>query len=476
MNIKVKFGFLALIIILIQSCIKFIGVLLTGSLSFLSETIDTFTDIFFVSLTIYALFQSQKPPDYHHMYGHAKIDSIGAMIQGIVLINIYILLIVNAINSILSQSYYVANADIGFLLIIISFFINILFSRYLILQGKKRESLILKIQGLNLFQDAIRAVIVIINFLLVLFFNFKILDPYFSIALSIWIIISALQLAKEGIKNVIDENPIDVQLIENMKREIMTLDHVISVEDLKIRASGKNLFLELNLSVEDHISVVHANEISKLVREMGKNYFPLYKAEIIIEMNPLSSEPSLSDRIINLLYSMKSEFPVISEVKDLNIFRIEDNYFISLSIVVDDKLSLAEAHKVCHDFESQLKEQVPLISRIITHIEAKPVPKKILEDQVICTSIEPEELNKIQEKIGEILQTIPEVKEYHKLEVWNALSSCILELHILFDGHLNISTVHDLITKIEQKLRNNLEIDNLKEIIIHSEPLNNTIN
>jgi cation diffusion facilitator family transporter len=472
MDIKVKFGFLALLIILIQSSIKLFGVLITGSLSFLSETVDTLTDIFFVSLTIFALHQSQKPPDIEHMYGHSKIDSVGAMIQGIILINVYVFLIINAINSILSQSYGVVNADIGFVLILVSFGINLIFSRYLMFQGKKRGSLALRIQGLNLFQDAMRAVFVIINFFLVLFFNLKILDPYFSIALSIWIIISAYKLSREGVKNLIDVNPIDIQILENLKSEIAGLEHVISVQDLKVRASDKNLFLELNLLVEDHISIVHANEISKFVRELGRQYFPIYNVEAIIEMNPLPSEPSLSDTIINLLYSIKSEFSEISEVKDLNIFRVEQNYFVSLSIVVDENLTLTEAHDISNNFETQLKEQVPKISKIITHIEAKPI-NPIPSSELICTNLEPKDLTFVKDEIAKVLKLVPEVKDFHKVEVWNAFQSCTLELHILFDGNLNISKVHDLISTIEQKLKKNLSLEKLREIIIHSEPVNN---
>jgi divalent metal cation (Fe/Co/Zn/Cd) transporter len=43
---------------------------------------------------------------------------------------------------------------------------------------------------------------------------------------------------------------------------------------------------------------------------------------------------------------------------------------------------------------------------------------------------------------------------------------------VLFDGNLNISKVHDLISDIEQKLKKSLFLENLKEIIIHSEPVN----
>jgi len=471
MDIKIKYGIIAFVIIIIQSILKTVGVLITGSLSFLSETIDTLTDIFFVSLTIYSIYVSQKPPDFEHMYGHSKIDSLGGLVQGIILINVYSVLIFIAIQAILTSTYGIINPDWGFLILIISFIINLITSRILIWQGKKQNSLSLKIQGLNLFQDSLRALIVIINFIITLFFNIQFLDPYFSIALSIWIIISSVNLSREGIKDLLDVNPINALIIEEMKVSIFNLDHVNGVEDLKIRFSGKTLFLEIRLSVEDHISVIHANEITKNIRALSKKFFPSYNVETLVEMNPLSGESSLGEKILNLLYTMKSEFEEISDFKDLNVFRIENNYFLSLAIVVDDNLSLEEAHELSSLFEEQLKEQVPFISRIITHIESKATLKKSLTDHLVCIPIEPEKKKEIQGALDSLLKSIPEVKGYHGLEFWAALDFCVLELHVFFNGALNISRVHILITEIEQRIKNTLKIENLTEIILHSEPL-----
>jgi len=471
MDIKIKYGILALFIILIQSSLKLIGVMITGSLSFLSETVDTLTDIFFISLTIYSLHVSQKPPDFQHMYGHSKIDSVGGLVQGVILVNIYSILIFIAIQSILTSSYGVINPDLGLMILAISFIINLVFSRVLIRQGKRQKSLSLKIQGMNLFQDSLRALIVIVNFMFTMFLNIQFLDPFFSIALSVLIIISSIILSREGIKNLIDENPINSLILEEIKISVFNLDHVNGVEDLKVRFSGNTLFLEIRLSVEDHISVVHANEITKAIRTLSKKYFPSYNVESLIEMNPSSGESSLGEEILNLLYTMKSEFKEISDFRDLNVFRIENNYFLSLAIVVDDSLSLEEAHELSSLFERQLKEQVPFISRIITHIESQTMLKKSLADHLVCAPIEPQNKREIQDKIYKLLKKIPEVRGYHGLEFWAALDFCMLELHVFFDGALNISRVHTLITDIEQQIKNTLKIENLKEIILHSEPL-----
>ena len=438
MNSKLKFGLFTLVVVIFQSTIKLFGVLLTGSLSFLSETADTFTDILFVSITLYSLYTSQKPADYEHMYGHSKIDSISGLIQGVILINIYGLLIYNAIQVVLSNKLKVLNPEVGLIILTISFIVNLVFSRILISEGREQKSLTMEIQGLNLFQDSMRAIIVIFSFIFA-YFNIIFLDPILSIILSIWIIIGAFKLAKGGVKDLIDTNPVSAIIIEKLRTEIFAFEHVVGVHNLKVRATGKTLFLEVNLSVEDHISIVHANEIIKSIR--------------------------------NSIYSMKSEYPDIINFKDLNVFRLEDEHFISLIVVINDSLSLTEAHEISSHFESELKKQAPYISRVITHIEGQRYGKAMSSNQIKCADVGPEMLKQIGELIEEVLKKHPQVKGYHGLEFWATLDYCILEMHVFFDGSLNILQIHSYISELEKKIREELGIDNLDTIFLHSEPI-----
>ena len=197
-----------------------------------------------------------------------------------------------------------------------------------------------------------RALLVFLSFLLS-YLNLVFLDPIFSIILSVWIIIGAFKLAKEGIRELTDTNPINTMIIEDMRLKIFDLEHVIGIHNLRVRASGKFLYVEVHLSVEDHISVVHANEIITAIRNMSKKNFPLYQVECIVEMNPVASEKSIGEGLINLIFSMKSDYPNIINFKDLNIFSIENNYFISLIVIVDEELSLNVAHEACSQFEKE---------------------------------------------------------------------------------------------------------------------------
>ncbi len=470
MNIKLKFAVLTLVVILFQSALKLIGVLITGSLSFLSETADTLTDIIFVSITLYSLYYSQKPADYEHMYGHSKIDAISGLIQGIILMNIYVVLIYNAILTSITGNFLIINPEVGLLLLIISFIVNFTFSRMLISRGKRHKSLTMEIQGLNLFQDSMRAIIVLISFVFA-YFNIIFLDPILSILLSIWIIIGALKLTKGGVKELTDTNPISTIIIEELRQKIFGLEHVVGIHDIKIRTSGKTLFLQVYLSVEDHISIVHASEIIKSIRSMSEKIFPLYEVECIVEMNPMASEKSIGEGLINLILSMKSEYPTIENFKDLNIFRIGNEYFISLIVIVDENLSLLNAHEICSHFEDEIKKQAPLISRVITHIESQPHSEILIPNQIKCADVGPEMIKDISESVEKVLRAHSHVKGFHRVEFWATMDYCILEAHVFFAGSLNISQIHDYISELEVKIKEELGIDNLDRIFLHSEPI-----
>ncbi|MBY9007812.1 MAG: cation diffusion facilitator family transporter [Candidatus Lokiarchaeota archaeon] len=470
MNIKLKYGIFALLIIIFQSIIKLTTLIITGSLSTLSEALDTIIDIVFVSIILYSIYQSQKPPDYEHMYGHQKIDSVGGLVQGIILIILYIFLIFNAIQAIIYVSFHIDNPETGFQLLIVSFLVNIIFSRILIWQGRISKSIALEVQGLNLFQDSLRTIIILLSFFMAMFFDIIFLDPYFSIIISIWVIYGAVSLSYKGITHLIDVNPINAIILEEIRRNIFKLDYVNGVEDLRVRSSGNQLFFEIYLSVEDHISIAHARKITNSIRAMNKKYLPNYNVETIVEMNPLGGEAVIGEKIYNLLYSMKIEFPEIIEIKELNIFSIEEKYFISVTIIIENNLTLEYAHDICTKFENELKNQEPSIYRIITHMEAGTKKEKS-SNQLICRNLDEIEKNKIKLLIDNILVRNEFIKGYHGFELWEIMDFCILELHVFLDGSLNIELVHKYISDIEKKIRENLKIANLQEIIIHSEPI-----
>ncbi|MFX1239035.1 MAG: cation transporter dimerization domain-containing protein, partial [Promethearchaeota archaeon] len=256
-----------------------------------------------------------------------------------------------------------------------------------------------------------------------------------------------------------------------LRENIFYIEHVNGIEDIKVRASGENLYLEMHLAVEDHISISHANEITKSIRNIAKTFIPYYNIECIIEMNPLGGEKSIGDKLTNLIYSIYTDFVHILNIKEINIFSIEDEYFLSLIIVVDNSLTLNDAHDICTSFENDIKKQAPYLKRVISHIETSPILKAIKPKPLTCSPVDEERMNEVRNSVEKILKKYADVKGYHGLEFWTAIGHCVLEIHVFFNNDLNIAHVHNLITKIEEEIKQELKIENLKNVILHSEPI-----
>jgi divalent metal cation (Fe/Co/Zn/Cd) transporter len=204
---------------------------------------------------------------------------------------------------------------------------------------------------------------------------------------------------------------------------------------------------------------------------MVNKYFPDFSVETFIEMNPIGGEESLGDTIINLLHSIIMDFPEIIKCSDLNVFRIKQEVFVSLTVIVDEDLTLEEAHEGITQFEENVKKEIRKVKRIITHIESAKKEKKIESKELHCKTISEENKETIVSEIKKILKQDPHAKGFHGIEFWTTSNMCVLEIHIFFDGSINISKIHKYVTQLEHKIKESLNIENLEKLIIHSEPV-----
>ncbi len=92
---------------------------------------------------------------------------------------------------------------------------------------------------------------------------------------------------------------------------------------------------------------------------------------------------------------------------------------------------------------------------------AKPCIDELLEKSL------PKET---EQKIMDIIQSIPEVKNPHNLRTRHIGNNIAIECHVRMDGNMSLQAAHDITRTIESKLKN--EFGNDTHIGIHAEPKN----
>ncbi len=150
---------------------------------------------------------------------------------------------------------------------------------------------------------------------------------------------------------------------------------------------------------------------------------------------------------------------------------------------MDDKLSFKIAHGVVDDFEKKIKEEVPNIKRITTHIETdldieSSVGREEMADQTFLERIK---------KIALSIEGVSDCDEislvYVKNELHITLTIKINPLSIKSDNRssdsipssssnpddsLSVEKAHDISTQVQNLL---LENTNASRVIVHAEPV-----
>ena len=66
---------------ILLTAMKLVVAIMTGSIGIISEAAHSALDFGAVALTLFAVRMSDKPADQKHQYGHAKVESVSALIE-----------------------------------------------------------------------------------------------------------------------------------------------------------------------------------------------------------------------------------------------------------------------------------------------------------------------------------------------------------------------------------------------------------
>ena len=231
------------------------------SLSFFTELSDSIIDFIAVSITFIALKESRKDADFNHMFGHYKINSFAGLLQGFLIIGLYVLVIVKSIEKLLSNSLETPknNLWVAFSLVLT---LGLVFavSRKILQIGKKYKNALIIAQGTNFRADFYRNITVIIG-LLVMNFGLPIIDVIIAIIFSLISIREGFKIIKQCFLELTDANIISQDKIEKVKEEITNIGGIKNLDSIKIRTTGNLLdtLVTITLNIQD--SMFSANLI-----------------------------------------------------------------------------------------------------------------------------------------------------------------------------------------------------------------------
>lgn len=243
---------------------KLIIGLLTGSLGILSEALHSILDMFAAVITYFSVRISDKPPDSDHHFGHGKIENLSAFIETILLLITCIWIIYEAIRRLVSGETHIEVNVWSYIVVISSIVINIWRTRVLSVTAKKYNSQALEADALHFSADTWSSAVVLLG-LICANLGYYFADPVAALFVAVIILFATYRLGKKSIEVLLDTAPrITYNKVESA---IKNIKEITNYHDLKIRTSGADTFVEVNIHVDPHLSIQKAHEISHKVEE-----------------------------------------------------------------------------------------------------------------------------------------------------------------------------------------------------------------
>ncbi|MGL6038344.1 cation diffusion facilitator family transporter [Soonwooa sp.] len=250
---------------------KLIAWRLTNSDAVFSDAMESIVNIIAAFMGLYALYVAAKPKDEDHPYGHGKVEFITSGVEGTLIIFAGVVIIVQAVNSILSNNVP-GKLDWGIAIVAATAIINYIMGYISLQKGLKEKSLVLQSSGKHLMTDTITTAGVVISLIIVYITKLFWLDAVVAILFGSYIIVVGYKIVRKSLSGIMDEQ--DLDLIEKIA-EILEKNREedwIDVHNMKIQQFGSNLHIDAHITFPYYYSLREAHqEMEKVILVLAKN-------------------------------------------------------------------------------------------------------------------------------------------------------------------------------------------------------------
>jgi ferrous-iron efflux pump FieF len=262
--------------------VKFVAWLETGSVALLSSLVDSLLDIAASLVNLVAVRHAMTPADREHRFGHGKAEPLAVLGQSAFITGSAMLLLAEAARRLI-WPLPIENAPAGVAVMIFSIAVTIglvLFQRHVV---HRTGSIAISADELHYRSDVVLNLSVIAALVLGSLLDMPILDPLFGAAIGIWIVYSAVRLARLSLFQLMDhELPDDER--EKIRAIAQSHPEVVAAHDLRTRVAGPTAFIQIHIEMDGGMSLLRAHEISDEVEATLRAAYP--NAEVIIHQDP----------------------------------------------------------------------------------------------------------------------------------------------------------------------------------------------
>jgi len=273
-NLQVQKWVAAVSVLLLA--VKFIAYYITGSVSVLTDAMESIVNVAAGFIGLYSLFVAAKPRDADHPYGHGKAEFISSAIEGTLIVSAGAIIIYKAIEHLL-YPVEIRKIDKGIILVSATAVINFVMGYITVQKGKKNNSPALLAGGKHLQIDSYSTIGIIFGLLLIYFTGIDWIDSVVAILFGSIAGFTGYKILRKSIAGIMDEA--DIELLDKMVKVLNKnrRENWVDLHNLRVIKYGVVLHVDCHLTVPWYLNVNEAHheidELASLIRkEFGGSF------------------------------------------------------------------------------------------------------------------------------------------------------------------------------------------------------------
>jgi len=250
--------------------IEFVGGILTNSTAIMADAVHDLGDTLTIGMAWILSCLSQKNPDDKFTYGYHRFSLLGALLNGAVLIAGSIWVLSESLPNLIDPK--MPNA-IGMLWLALLGVIVNGYAAWKLIKGKTLNEQVL---SWHLIEDVLGWVSVLIVSVMLMFFDWPILDPLLSIVFTLFILINVFKNTRQTLKIFLQSSPDNV-VLDEVRHKLMSINQVNQIHHLHLWSlDGERHVLTAHLKVNEIMTVEEQKKIKKQVGELLSDFAFVY--------------------------------------------------------------------------------------------------------------------------------------------------------------------------------------------------------
>ena len=431
---------------------KFAAGLFTGSLGILSEAMHSLIDLGATLVTWFAVRWSDQPPDEEHHYGHAKAESVAALIETGLLFLITGWIILEAIQRLAAGEQSIDVTWWAVAIIAGSVAVDFNRSRSLRAVALKTSSEALEADALHFSSDMWSSVFVLFG-LIAVWLGFPFADAAAALIVSFFVALAGLRLGKRTLATLLDTAPAGATA--EVRAIVEMAQGVLQIKSLRLRPAGPTLFTSVVVEVRRTMPVDDIVKLKETLTDAISTKFPT--ADVTIAVNPVALDDETVFQRVMLIASRRN-----LAIHHLTVQEINSQLAISFDVEVDGVMALSEAHETATSLEDAIRQELGSDVEVESHIEPQPERHLAGSDAPARTA------NAISTLLKSLANKQSRLSDLHNVRIRENEQGLFIHYHCRFAPSETIDDVHEVVDVIENGLQ--AKFPKIRRVIAHAEP------